>query len=392
MVRRCSNSTASMMKGHYASDQERRAMMGILQRLHQMDIDGHTPNCMEDSAGAATDETLPVEDAEALGNVSTDTIARIMLSECDADFDFHALPAKDQAALLTALAETPQHEVIKPWQPWWTGPEAFRIRLSNQGQALVSAVPAGSDASDADEQEMSGLQTHTELSSRPPAPPDAPIPALESISKAPPSPLLHYVLLQTLFAYCCIMRVHNGDPHADIQSYIASLWHLCPFLSTSMDSSSLPATLQLAVYQAAAALRTLDLGPAQTDRDSVALFSSAVWADVAMLCSAGRAAVVCALADLHRQHQACEQTLRSERQDRVARRPGCRQLGAGLKKIKLCLRKLEFLLSLSHAQAGGWYSRASQDIGRCLQTSQQDDYAQQHLKDWQKTLLVTQQS
>lgn len=43
------------------------------------------------------------------------------------------------------------------------------------------------------------------------------LPKLASLTKAAPSPLLRWQLLDVLYAYCLIMRLYNGDPMADPQ-------------------------------------------------------------------------------------------------------------------------------------------------------------------------------
>lgn len=43
------------------------------------------------------------------------------------------------------------------------------------------------------------------------------LPKLASLTKAAPSPLLRWQLLDVLYAYCLIMRLYNGEPMADPQ-------------------------------------------------------------------------------------------------------------------------------------------------------------------------------
>ena len=50
-----------------------------------------------------------------------------------------------------------------------------------------------------------------------PAAPKTPLPLLASLTKAVPSPLLQWQLLDILYTYCFIMRFYNGEPHSDPQ-------------------------------------------------------------------------------------------------------------------------------------------------------------------------------
>lgn len=49
----------------------------------------------------------------------------------------------------------------------------------------------------------------------PPAPPAEALPRLAALTPRAPSPLLRWQLPQLLFAYCAVMRLYNGDYHAD---------------------------------------------------------------------------------------------------------------------------------------------------------------------------------
>lgn len=50
-----------------------------------------------------------------------------------------------------------------------------------------------------------------------PAAPQDPLPLLASLTKAVPSPLLQWQLLDILYTYCFVMRLYNGEPQSDPQ-------------------------------------------------------------------------------------------------------------------------------------------------------------------------------
>jgi hypothetical protein len=50
-----------------------------------------------------------------------------------------------------------------------------------------------------------------------PQPPQDPLPPLSALSRAQPSPLLRWQLLDILYAYCITMHLYNGDWRAEPQ-------------------------------------------------------------------------------------------------------------------------------------------------------------------------------
>ena len=58
-----------------------------------------------------------------------------------------------------------------------------------------------------------------------PAAPTTPLPLVASLTKAVPSPMLQWQLLDILYSYCFIMRLYNGDYQSDPQVF-ATLIHV----------------------------------------------------------------------------------------------------------------------------------------------------------------------
>lgn len=369
----CRGNVGSMLNGSFADKQQQKAMTDILERVHQLDM-------ADKPMQPASTEEEPSQ--SELMNVSEETLARIINSNADGDFDMSMISAEDRRALEAALAATVPSDLLEPWQAWWSNPETFRIRLCEDGKGLVEELQASSEGDSESPRDYGAPPTL----STPPPPPSSAIPPLESLTSSPPSPLLPHVLLQLVFAYCCALRVYNGDALADIESFVAFVWQLCPFVSTHTDSGSMPATLDEAVHGTVVLLRRLDVGLTHVCMESVAGLSSAVWADVATICSAGCGAIVCALADLHRQHMACEQKLRRRRGKQGTRT--CARSQLGLKTLKLSTRKVEFFMSFAHAQSDAQYATFSQALQASVATMQQNTFVEQHADDWKKMLLV----
>lgn len=372
----CRENVGGMLNGSFADKQQQKAMKDILERVHQLD--------MTDKPLEQADKAEQVPQTDELMHVSQDTLAIIINSNEDGDIDLSTIPAEDRRALEAALAASGPSDLLQPWQAWWSNPETFRIRLCQDGKGLVQELETSEGHSESPSDHAGGA----EHLSTPPPPPTCPIPPFESLTSSPPSPHLPYALLQLIFAYCCALRLYNGDALADIESFIAFLWQLCPFVSTHTDGGSLPASLAEAVHGSVVLLRTLDVGLTHVCMESVAGLSSAVWADAAEICSAGCGAVVCALADLHRQHMACDQQLRKCRAKKKRKLTGRSQLG--LKTLKLSKRKVEFYMSFAHAQTDAEYAELSQALQASVATMQQNTYMKQQPEDWKKMLLVNQ--
>lgn len=365
----------SMLNGSFADKQQQKAMKDVLERVHKLD--------MADKPLEHANSSVQASQPDELMHVSQDTLATIINSDTDGDIDLSTIPAEDRRALEAALAASVPSDLLQPWQAWWSNPETFRIRLRGDGKGLVEELEPAESQSESPR----GSDGSVEHLSTPPPPPSTPIPPLESLTSTPPSPRLPYALLQLLFAYCCALRLYNGDALADIESFVAFLWQLCPFVSTHSDGGSLPASMDESVHGSVVLLRKLDVGLTHVCVESVAGLSSAVWADAAEICSAGCGAVVCALADLHRQHVACEQQLK---QVRSKKRKTTRRSQPGLKTLKLSIRKVQFFMSFAHSQTDAQYVELSRALQASVEAMQQNTVVEQQCDDWKKMLLINQ--
>ncbi len=61
-----------------------------------------------------------------------------------------------------------------------------------------------------------------------PSPPTHPLPPLATLTRAPPHPSLPYQLLELLYGYCLVHRIHVGDWVGDEHHASASVIAACP--------------------------------------------------------------------------------------------------------------------------------------------------------------------
>lgn len=125
------------------------------------------------------------------------------LLACGEALDLEALTPQEQQAFLAAVASGELGKDVKVWTPWWT-----QGGLSAAGTPLVVVEKQEEDEHEEGEEEAcvtfatlySQLQQETtKLPSSSP-----------SRSKASPSPLLKFHLLDILFAYVAVLRTYNG--------------------------------------------------------------------------------------------------------------------------------------------------------------------------------------
>lgn len=192
-------------------------------------------------------------------------------------------------------------DVVQPWDPWWTSTAAARLELGAGGTPLVAAAegPLASADPDAPAAPDSGL----------PAPPSRPLPPLSALTKALPSPLLRYQLLDLLYCYCYTLRLYNGDyaweaaAAADVLFALSAVLAAAPSApsSSAAGGDDSAACMLLGCVQRACQ-------PPVGSRDSRGL-AIGVLADVAAVLQLGRAVVLTALMDTSRLVEAARQQL-----------------------------------------------------------------------------------
>lgn len=352
------------MKGNFADAEVKQSMQDILKRLHALDVKENA------YAAAPIPSSLSDETADPFSQVSQAGLQLLGRMKVSGSFDFETLPAPDQRELTRLFASTAM-DTLSPWQPWWHAPVASQIRLNDAGQGLVSAI--GSEADNEDNFDCTG----SGRMSASPSPPQNALPKLGSLTSATPHPQLHFSLLQTLFAYCAVLYLYNGDPEGDLPGYVGMLWQLAPQLWQTTAAGCLPSSCRAAICEALDRLRKSDdvnmAGRLNVGDD----FGRWAWASVVSICESGRGAVVCAMAHLQRQHEAAKREtshiLQHVRMSSGASGP------AGSKRYKISMHKIHYLLVYANSCLNEQYRFWATEIRSVLQEAQ-------HLQDSPKSL------
>ncbi|CAL8462874.1 g2408 [Coccomyxa elongata] len=267
------------------SDQEKRKMMEILQRFNESD---------EMLPGAEMSEEGEESGAEegAEEGLSAETLAKLMAQieqGQDVEIQESDLSPQDLAAFERAVTSGSLARLVTPWQPWWRTQEAAQISLSTAGTRIIYAQSA--------HEESAGPLN--DIGAIPP-PPSTPLPLMATLSKAQPSPLLRWQLVQILYSYCLTMHMYNGDWTSHPQGAAITAMEASAALGGHQDSAapsaaSPPASAAEAVLECLARTCHPSLcGPAGRR------FAVPTLDDVQVLLRCGRPAIVCALTDLRR--------------------------------------------------------------------------------------------
>lgn len=236
------------------------------------------------------------------------------------DIGAEDLTPAELAAFHRALAAGELSSAVQPWQPWWLSEEAAQLELSAAGTSLVAAVAeeqsgqqeggsTSTAAASSAEQPAARLEAaaaSTQSSTLPP-PPSRPLPPLAVLTKAAPSPLLRWQLLDLLFAYCFTLRLYNGDYQweaadaADVLFALSAVLAATPAAAAGEDAAAGAAAVLLGCVQRACQ-------PPVGSREGRA-FAVGVLSDVAALLQLGRPVVLTALMDTCRLVEAAKQQL-----------------------------------------------------------------------------------
>lgn len=249
------------------------------------------------------------------------------------DIGAEDLTPAELAAFHRALAAGELSSAVQPWQPWWLSEEAAQLELSAAGTSLVAAVAeeqsgqqeggsTSTAAASSVEQPAAGLEAaaaSTQSSTLPP-PPSRPLPPLAVLTKAAPSPLLRWQLLDLQFAYCFTLRLYNGDYQweaadaADVLFALSAVLAATPAAAAGAGGQH-PSSSSGGGEDAAAGAASVLLGcvqracqPPVGSREGRA-FAVGVLSDVAALLQLGRPVVLTALMDICRLVEAAKQQL-----------------------------------------------------------------------------------
>jgi hypothetical protein len=157
-------------------------------------------------AGAVNDADDDVDDEEA--NDDDDDESRFQLaleriSQGDVAGGLAELTDAQRAEFDAALKDGSLANLVELWSPWWVQidvPPSRSVADACTGSLIVDLSPADGD-------------TPTDEASQSTSMPALPasLPALETLTNVPPSPLVANNLIDILFAYVLVMRLYNGD-------------------------------------------------------------------------------------------------------------------------------------------------------------------------------------
>ncbi|BDA48131.1 probable zinc finger HIT domain-containing protein 2 at N-terminal half [Coccomyxa sp. Obi] len=280
-----SENVEKQLRQTITTDEEKRKMMEILRRFNE------------------SDETLPgsdmIEEGEESGaeegaeeGLSVETLAKLMAQieqGQDVEIQESDLSPEDLAAFERAVASGSLARLVVPWQPWWRTQEAAQISLSTAGTRIIYTQST--------HEEPAGPSTDIGVI---PPPPSTPLPLVATLSKAQPSPLLRWQLVEILYSYCLTMHMYNGDWTSHPQGAAVTAMEASAALGGRQDSAAPsaappPASAAEAVLECLARTCHPSLcGPASRR------FAVSTLDDVQTLLHCGRPAIVCALTDLRR--------------------------------------------------------------------------------------------
>jgi hypothetical protein len=156
--------------------------------------------------------------------------------------DHEDLAPEDLKRFERALAAGQLNHLVDVVQPWWLSGEAHELNLTSQGQRRVVVQeasvqePAGPVARADDAQPPAQQQQQLPAASADPLVP------VSSLTKATPSPLLRWQLLQVLYGYCWVMRRYNGEPGLPevATEAVHLLLAVCPLLAMGVTAAQRP--------------------------------------------------------------------------------------------------------------------------------------------------------
>ncbi|KAH9293230.1 hypothetical protein KI387_041563, partial [Taxus chinensis] len=288
-VRYCS---LACYKGHSLRCTESFMRDNVMDEFHQMEPSSETKQRMLEILkrfhSESDDSCCEMEDHDEDDfPLSTETIQKIV-EGCDVSLD--DLSLKERKDFLRAVVSGNLSHMVKPWEPWWLKPRVNKISLSNQGTQLVQPLDTSEDHMSA---ELSTGDAYPDNSgpSDIPAGPENPLSSVRKLTSTEPSPLLVVHLVDVIYSYCFTLRFFNGDWKSD--SLDAAM--VCLSLSAVLDQVALPETVSEALSKCLEAACSPSFKHAGGLKFGFGLFD-----DLSALLRLGRAALVCALTDLHR--------------------------------------------------------------------------------------------
>ncbi|EFN54985.1 hypothetical protein CHLNCDRAFT_134781 [Chlorella variabilis] len=362
------DSAVSELRSISAGEDERQRMLEILQRMHQQELGGGGSGASSGDEGG--------EESEEEGGLSAQTLHRL-LAKMEAaggvlDVGADDLSPAELAAFHRALAAGELSGTVQPWQPWWLSEAAAGLELGARGTPLMTAVGEGETGQQggdggAPQQRQAGGSSAAgaaplAAAAAPgaaggggglPEPPSRALPPLAALTKAAPSPLLQYQLLDLLYAYCLTLRLYNGDYQCEAEAAAGLLFGMSAVLAAVApspgggggegDAAAVPSVLLGCLQRACQ--------PPAGSQDSRG-FAIGVLSDVAAVLQLGRAVVLTAVMDLSRVLEAARQQLEGAAPDASGSggSPSKQQRKELRRRLVAAERKLLFFLAWANEQ------------------------------------------
>ncbi|KAJ7516575.1 hypothetical protein O6H91_22G063700 [Diphasiastrum complanatum] len=266
------------MKTIHVSSQAKHKMLQTLQRSHEQDLISTESYNADDDDGREERSILSEETLQKLSEGKNITL--------------QGLSNEERKAFLQAVKSGKVSHLIKPWDPWWLSDSAKKLSLSKQGTKLIQTLERNPRKVFDVEVESSDI----------PAPPEKPLDSLKKLTLVQPSPLLGVHILDVLYSYCFTLRLFNGDwisDPLDAAEVIVSISRvLGQAFSPESISEALLGCLETVCSPCFRHVGGYDLG-------------LTICEDLVALLRIGKAAVICALADLQRMLESATRSWKS---------------------------------------------------------------------------------
>ncbi|GAX83028.1 hypothetical protein CEUSTIGMA_g10455.t1 [Chlamydomonas eustigma] len=162
--------------------------------------------------------------------------------------DERDLPPAELKALLSAAVTGRLSHLLPAWQPWWTTQQARDLRLGAAGISIITEISSGAThqqgkLGDVHQEKLEEVAFTAEASPLPPLP-THPLPALAALTRASPSSLLRWHVLEVMYTYCLTMAMFNGEVEGstalEVASQILNISTCLAPPSSSTSSAALP--------------------------------------------------------------------------------------------------------------------------------------------------------
>ncbi|XP_066286083.1 zinc finger HIT domain-containing protein 2-like [Branchiostoma lanceolatum] len=309
------------LKQQRGSHEEKQKVLEMLKRLEDQE---------EEEEGEDMTDELTLEDR--LQGLDLDR---------DAEAIWDQLTDQERAEFQSVVERGMLGDMLEMWTPWW--------RLSQKQASLIEEVGTAQDTVTE--------ETESRTNASPPPPLLSKIPILSSLLKGQPSESIKYNIVNILYCYAYVVRLHNGDHFTMPTQAAQEVLQLCPVFTENFSFCDVGEALH-------AAMARSNQDPSLANTPS---FQSLVVKDVSCILIGPSKEdslrfVQAALSDLHHLFSVARKkegkdTSNGAQTGEGATSPDLRQ------KLFLCKKKCEFLLAWS-AEHGGQLTPLAMDCSQ----------------------------